>query len=434
MASLPTGGMATGLVDSSGRLVSADSLIAQLQEEAGSRIGASLAVPQLAAIARLVRKLGISVSRSALAGSRTADLELWVRAEPEEDSVRLTIERWTERPIQPRRWPEDGSPEAKDEAGFGFELNRELKLSSLSPALGRKLGPSADLAVGAPITRLVRLEPDEDGGLPLLGAVAARQNFRGQRAILQADPEVQLLLSGQPIEAADGTFAGFRGEVTFVGADGQPIGEPAPAFDELLRQPLDAIISEAEHIAGRSEGPLRSDYAAYASDIAAAGRHLVEVLRSMNSEPLASHDRVDVAQLAAEAIGLVQAQAAERHVLLAQDGVTELAARGQARAITQILVNLIGNAVRYSPEGGTVRITVSSGEAASVTVADQGPGVAEADRERIFERFEQAEPRGEGAGLGLAISRRLARSLGGDICLESRAGEGARFTLTLPLT
>lgn len=434
MASPSTDGMATGLVDARGRLVSADSLLARLQEEAGSAIGASLAVPQLAAIARLVRKLGIAVSRPALAGSRHADLDLWVRAEPEEGSVRLTIERWTERPIQPPRWPEEAVSETLEEGGDRFELNRELRLTRLSPALTRKLGASAQDALGAPVTRLIRLEEDEDGGLPLLGAVATRQNFQRQRATLQDDSDVQLILSGEPIEAADGSFAGFRGEISFVGEVGQPLGQPAPAFDELLRQPLDAIISEAEQIAERSDGPLRSDYAAYASDIAAAGRHLVEVLRSMGSEPLANHDRVDLAQLASDALGLVQAQAAERHVILAQDGDGELPARGQTRAVTQILVNLIGNAVRHSPERGVVRVTLSSGDDASVTVADQGPGVADADRERIFERFEQAEPRGEGAGLGLAISRRLARSMGGDIRLESAPGEGARFTLILPLT
>ena len=69
---------------------------------------------------------------------------------------------------------------------------------------------------------------------------------------------------------------------------------------------------------------------------------------------------------------------------------------------------------------------------ASATVADEGPGIAQADQERIFERFEQAE-QGGGAGLGLAIARRLARSMGGDITLVSAAGEGARFTLSVPL-
>jgi len=65
-------------------------------------------------------------------------------------------------------------------------------------------------------------------------------------------------------------------------------------------------------------------------------------------------------------------------------------------------------------------------------VTDQGPGVAAADQQRIFERFERAHPNEGGTGLGLAISRRLARSMGGDVTLDSTPGESARFTLTLP--
>ena len=110
-----------------------------------------------------------------------------------------------------------------------------------------------------------------------------------------------------------------------------------------------------------------------------------------------------------------------------------LPATGEERAVIQILVNLIVNAIRYSPEGGTVRLTfVRTNGAASVTVTDEGPGVAAADQQRIFERFERAESKEAGTGLGLAISRRLARSMGGDVTLDSAPGQGARFTLTLP--
>jgi signal transduction histidine kinase len=94
---------------------------------------------------------------------------------------------------------------------------------------------------------------------------------------------------------------------------------------------------------------------------------------------------------------------------------------------------LIGNAIRHSPGGGRIRLEFTQfGQQSSVAVSDEGPGVEPEDEERIFERFERAEPREEGAGLGLAISRRLARSMGGDVTLDSAPGEGARFTLTLP--
>jgi signal transduction histidine kinase len=68
-----------------------------------------------------------------------------------------------------------------------------------------------------------------------------------------------------------------------------------------------------------------------------------------------------------------------------------------------------------------------------VTVADQGQGIAPADQQRIFERYERVSEAPDGSGLGLAIALRLARSMGGDISLDSAPGEGARFTLVLPL-
>ena len=96
-------------------------------------------------------------------------------------------------------------------------------------------------------------------------------------------------------------------------------------------------------------------------------------------------------------------------------------------------MNLLGNAVRHSPEGGQVTVELARGESAgSVTIADQGKGIAPEDQERIFEKFERLED-GGGAGLGLAIARRLAQSMGGEISLESTPGEGARFTVSLPL-
>ena len=109
-------------------------------------------------------------------------------------------------------------------------------------------------------------------------------------------------------------------------------------------------------------------------------------------------------------------------------------ATGEARGIVKIQVNIIGNAIRHSPEGGEVRISFAQDAAgtASVTIADRGAGIDRRDQRRIFERYEQAGTAPGATGLGLAISRRLARSMGGDIRLDSSLGDGARFTLVLP--
>jgi signal transduction histidine kinase len=130
---------------------------------------------------------------------------------------------------------------------------------------------------------------------------------------------------------------------------------------------------------------------------------------------------------------MLDSSAEEQEVTIEHEGSDSLPASGEQRAVIQILVNLLGNAIRHSPAGGKIRLIFSRTPAtASVTVSDDGPGIAAADQQRIFERFERAHPKKGGTGLGLAISRRLARSMGGDVTLDSSPGEGARFTLTLP--
>jgi signal transduction histidine kinase len=238
------------------------------------------------------------------------------------------------------------------------------------------------------------------------------------------------------VTGADGGFAGFRGSVESNGVASPPAIRTAAfdhALDEVLRSPLDRIIESAERIMERSEGPLRSDYASYGNDIAAAARHLLSVLTSMSEEPAQAGGAIDLAELAAEAIVMLDAPAEERGIRIEPDGADSLPARGEQRGVIQILVNLIGNAIRHSPEGGRVRLVFSrTPGTTSVTIADEGSGIAPADQQRIFERFERADTKEGGTGLGLAISRRLARSMGGDVTLDSAPGEGARFTLTLP--
>jgi signal transduction histidine kinase len=429
-------------VDALGRLVEADPMIAELQAEAGSQIGAKLALPQLAAVARLVRKLGISVSRPAICAARDHDIEMWVRAEPEGEDVLLIVEKWKKRPPAPARL----EVAASDDDLIGkavrnsWAADAELRFTSLSPDLAQLLGVDPGEAVGQPLTRFLRLEEGEDGAMPLLTALAARTAFAGQPAAARGNGNQKLLLSGDPIRSDDGKFGGFHGRAL---ADHvavpQAANEPGattmidPALDQALRSPLARIIQAAEGIVERADGPLRSDYAAYAGDIAAAARHLLSVIRSMVEQPSDAAGLVDLAVLAGDALALVQPQADEQNVSLALRGEAAIPVHGDRRGIIQILVNLLGNAVRHSPEGGTVTLELRRGGAVGeAAISDQGKGIAASDQERIFEKFERLED-GGGAGLGLAIARRLARSMGGEVALVSAPGEGATFTLSLPL-
>jgi anti-sigma regulatory factor (Ser/Thr protein kinase)/PAS domain-containing protein len=441
MASAPSDPRAVlGRVDRSGRLIGADPALEALQQAAGSRIGQMLALPQIAAVAQLARKLGIPVARTALAAEADHDLELWVRATPEGDEVALAIEGWTIRPATGPRLASLLGGGGETEASlprFEWATDEEMRVISLSPELAEHLGVDLAEAAGQALTRLVKLEEDEAGEMPLISAVAARRGFTAQRGRGRGQNGKAVRLSGEVVTGADGQFAGFRGLAEIEGSDVPSTGPGRTAafdlaLDEALRSPLDRIIETAQRIVERADGPLRSDYANYGHDIAAAARHLLSVIQSM-SEDQGNGRTVNLAALAAEAVVMLDAAAEERGVTIALNADEPLHASGEERAVIQVLVNLIGNAVRHSPAGGTVTLScVRTQGTASITVSDEGPGIAPADQQRIFERVERANDEAGGTGLGLAISRRLARSLGGDVTLDSAPGQGAQFTLTLP--
>ena len=440
MASAPSDlGPVTGRVDRDGRLTAADPPLLRLQQEAGSGLGAPLALPQLAAVARSAIKLGVPLSRAIIAASSDQDLDLWVRAEPDAEGASLTIEGWKARPPAPPRLTLVGSdPDGGTQAAtaLSFTTDAELKITRFGELVAERLGLDAETVIGQPLTRHFLLTDEGDGVMPLLTALVSRQDFTGQRARVRGDGETELRLNGVALQYPNGGFAGYEIEIAMESGTIAPPGPVFdPALDEALRTPLDRIISAAERIVDRSEGPLRSDYAAYAGDIAAAGRHLLSVIKTMTEQEAAKVEgQVDLAQAVGEAIQLVEVRAEERSIRIELVGVGQpLPANGDPRGAVQILVNLIGNAVRLSPEGGTIAVIGERrGAFVAVTVADEGPGIDPADQERIFERYERVGDAPGGIGLGLAISRRLARSMGGDIDLQSAPGEGARFTLLLP--
>ena len=446
---LPTHTPVHGFVDGGGRLVAADAPLAELQARAGGGAGTPLAVPQLAALARLARRLGIVVSRGVVAADGERDLDLWVRAAPEGEGVHLAVIGWSERP--PRAIGQ-GAERAREqdllraEADWTWEADAGLRLTRLSAG-----APATGGLIGQPLTRLFAFMPAADGSVPIVDALAEQRGFDMQRAALRGQPEAGAWrLAGVPLLSADGGFAGFRGSAAR--ADPVPDMTAAEPDDEggafadrlgaALRTPLDRIIARAETIRLQSEGPIRRDYADYAADIAAAGRHLLALVTDLLD--LAAIERedfrpeaepIDLAELAGRAAGLLVLRAGAGGVRVDRMAEGEvLMASGDYRRALQILVNLIGNAIRYSPEGGMVWIRGErDGAEVRITIADQGKGIAAEDQARIFEKFERVDPTEPGGtGLGLYIARRLARAMQGDLVVESAAGQGARFTLTLP--
>jgi two-component system phosphate regulon sensor histidine kinase PhoR len=146
---------------------------------------------------------------------------------------------------------------------------------------------------------------------------------------------------------------------------------------------------------------------------------------------------VDVAALARAAVQESRAGAGAKGLTLVGEIDGAIAVRGRAQDLRQLLRNLIDNAMRYTPEGGRVDVTVSSrGGAAVIEVADTGIGIPQKELSRIFERFyrvDRARARDTGGtGLGLAIVRHVAEAHGGTVAATSELGAGSTFTVTLP--
>lgn len=442
----PTLPVVRGLVDRDGRLVEADAPLEEVNARAGGRLGGALTIPAIAHLVRLAGQLRTTISRSARMADGDQDVEAWVRVSPEDGSVRIEITNWRSRPaggalgdaVEAWQCP------AAAEAEWRWETDAALHLTYVAVAPDVHDGRDLAALLGQPLTRLFAIDM-ADPEPPILRALSLHQRFDGQAAVVRASGRA-VQLEGMPRRDGAGRFAGFAGAARYDRG-----GDAAPAFgdgafntrlDSALRGPLGAIIANADAIQAQNDGALAGTYAEYAGDIATAGRHLLGLVDDLvdlqaieRSDFHVAAEAIDLADLARRAAGLLQVRASAKQVRIDRPAAGEnLPASGEFRRVLQILVNLIGNAVRYSPEGSVVWVRAEriAGEAA-VIVADQGKGIAPEDQARIFEKFARVDPNEPGgSGLGLYISRRLARAMAGDIAVDSAPGQGARFTLTLP--
>jgi signal transduction histidine kinase len=137
-----------------------------------------------------------------------------------------------------------------------------------------------------------------------------------------------------------------------------------------------------------------------------------------------------------DACGLFQAVAEGKQISLECRASENLPARGDIRLIQRMLANLLDNAIKYTPEGGTVTVSVCSTPDRSIAIAvtDTGPGISARDLPHIFERFYRGDPSRSlpGVGLGLSFARAIARAHGGEIRVDSALARGSTFIVMLP--
>ena len=211
-----------------------------------------------------------------------------------------------------------------------------------------------------------------------------------------------------------------------------------------LRTPLNAILGFSDLLPDERYGPLNERQRRYVAHIHNGGQHLLSLI----------NDILDLSKIEAGRLELafesVRVEASFREVLdtlrpladkkshtLSQHAEKNLYVRADATRFKQVLMNLVGNAIKFMPQGGQIELTarLMDGEI-RIEVRDTGPGIPAEEQKRIFESFyrlRQSEKSAEGTGLGLAITQRLVELHGGELRLESEVGHGSCFYFSLPV-
>ncbi len=212
-----------------------------------------------------------------------------------------------------------------------------------------------------------------------------------------------------------------------------------------LRTPLNAIIGFSEVLSERMFGDINEKQAEYLRDILESGQHLLSLINDILDLSKIEAGRMelepadfDLPSAIDNTLSLVRERAHRRGITLDRTLDERLGMiHADERKVKQVLLNLLSNALKFTPEGGRihVRADVHQGDA-EISVTDTGIGISPEDQAAVFEEFRQvgaAAKKVEGTGLGLAISRKFIELHGGSIRVESQSGKGSTFTFALPL-
>ncbi|MXO74106.1 sensor histidine kinase [Altererythrobacter aerius] len=441
--------LARARTDGADRMVEADELLAGLQRRCGGDMPGTVAVPQLLEVVRKSRNLGLRLARTIEALDGDEIVRAWIEVLPGDDGCLVEVINWSATPRPPET----------DHEAAARRIAIDRDMADLTARLDPEQRPLT-VEVNAPDLAEFERALQQGGGQPWTASVtftdlaerrpAHWRLLDGARCRVPGssrDWTVTLVPLGRPEPGS----AGF--ELLLVADAPLPEVQLAPPeqaslppgfgreLTPVLRQPIARIIANAETIRARLAGPLADEYSDYAADIATAGQHLLSMIEDLSDLEVVeaegfttAPDSIDLADVARRAVGILGVRARAKDITLITPDGQHQPAIGEFRRVLQVLLNLVGNAINYSPAGSAVTLSLGrDGERALVTVGDEGPGLSPEQQGRVFEKFERLGRGSEGgSGLGLYISRRLARAMGGDLTVESVPGSGARFTLAVP--
>ena len=289
------------------------------------------------------------------------------------------------------------------------------------------------LVVGSAVTGLVavaRRQAATDADEWLLSALADQAAVALENARLSGEVRLEM-------------------EARLLASEGR-MGAKDRALETLahdIRSPLGAIDAYCELIEDGIYGPVNDGQREALGRVRMSGRHLLSLLDNvmdmarLNAGVVrVTIEAVDITEVAREAVAMMTPAADARKQMLLLGRRAEAIVSGDAAQLRQVLVNLIGNATKFTPDGGRIIVSTSLERSGDVQwgvlrVADTGPGIAAAERAAIFEPFYRSEgtSRAAGVGLGLAISHALITEMRGEIMVEGEPGSGSVFVIRLPL-
>ncbi len=284
-------------------------------------------------------------------------------------------------------------------------------------------------------------------GAGLLGWALSRRALAGVGEVTRAAEaitggtfgrRVPLLGRGEEIDRLASTFNAMVDRIEATMAELRQVSDDI-AHD--LKSPIARIRGQAELALTAGSRPedlttLAASAVEECDRLLAMVDTMLDLAEAQAGVPPAGLRRIALAEAAREAVELFLPAAEEKGLTLALDvsDATEVVADPQG--LRRILANLLDNALKYTPPGGRIRLTVQAADGrARVAVSDTGAGIAPHHLAKVFDRFYRAEESRTtpGSGLGLSLARALARRCGGDLTVESRLGEGSVFSLLLPL-
>ncbi len=348
-------------------------------------------------------------------------------------------------------------------ADWFWEMDADLRFTFVSNGVSETGLTPVDVA-GKTLPEICHAKFDHAALATELEAMNARQPFRRIVRPATTTPDHWVSVSGKPRYDDQGNFAGYFGVTTDITLRKRFEQQLALSKEEAeranrakseflanmsheLRTPLNSIMGYSEIMAKQLLGRHSNEkYAGYSNNIFGAAEHLLNLINDVldisrieAGEMEIDEATVDLRELTDASLKIVAGRADARNQNLSSDlPLTAIALRGDARYLRQVLINLLTNAVKYTPEGGEIRTGAELSEDGKVVlfVSDDGIGIDASDIPRVLAPFgkiqSNAQQTHEGIGLGLPLSKKFVELHGGELWIESAPGKGTTVWVSFP--